>query len=206
MCKTKNQNKKVHQLEEEDYDFDALFVGSIMKNGRSKKKSRADTFSEQLCIYNVDIKFQLDTGARCNVLSACDYRKLNLKGPLQKADVALRSYSGHKIEPEGMIMLPLTWKDQEHLVQFYIVITKLQSVLSGETSENIELIKRLNTIEKDYAGIFEGLGCLPGTYHIKTNPNVKPVVQPARKVPISLKNKIKDELQRMEQMGVIKRK
>lgn len=73
--------------------------------------------------------------------------------------------------------------------------TKSQSVLSGETSEEIGLLKRINSIENEYS---EGLGCLPGTYHIKIDPNATPVVQPPKRIPIALKSKVKEELQRME--------
>ena len=46
---------------------------------------------------------------------------------------------------------------------------------------------------------------LTGKYSIKTDPSVIPTVHPPRKVPISLKDKVYEELQRMEQLGVIER-
>ena len=55
----------------------------------------------------------------------------------------------------------------------------------------------------DYAYLFEGLGCLPGTHSIKLDPKVTPVVYPPRKIPISLMDKVRAKLNRMEQMGVI---
>ena len=195
MCMTKRRDKKVHQLQDTDedyYDFDALFVGRI---DCSKKKSKTtDLFTEKLSILNTEIQFQLDTGAKCNVLSITDFKKLKLSTALQKADTTLRSYSGHRIEPKGMIKLPVKFRDVEHTVQFYIVETKSQSVLSGETSEEIGLLKRINSIENEYPEIFEGLGCLPGTYHIKIDPNATPVVQPPKRIPIALKSKVKEEL------------
>lgn len=207
MCRTQNRDKRVHELNtsDDDYDFDALFVGAIDCSSKKRKRPKSDAFVEKLHIKDEEIQFQLDTGAKCNVLSKTDYRKLKLKDPLQKADVALRSYSGHKIQPEGMITLPLTCNNREHSVQFYIVETRSQSVLSGETSEKIGLIKRINGLEAEYPEVFEGLGCLPGTYHIKIDPNVTPVVQPPKRIPISLKKKVKEELKRMEQIGVITR-
>ena len=104
-----------------------------------------------------------------------------------------------------MIKLPVKFRDVEHTVQFYIVETKSQSVLSGETSEEIGLLKRIYSIENEYPEIFEGLGCLPGTYHIKIDPNATHVVQSPKRIPIALKSKVKEELQRMEKLGVIKR-
>ncbi|CAB4027042.1 Hypothetical predicted protein [Paramuricea clavata] len=51
----------------------------------------------------------------------------------------------------------------------------------------------------------KGLGCLEGEYHIKTNPNVTPVVHAPRKVPYALRDKLKTELDRMENLGVIEK-
>ena len=53
-------------------------------------------------------------------------------------------------------------------------------------------------ILQEYSDLFEELGCLPGEHTIKMDPTVPPVVHPPRKVPVTLKFKIKDELDRME--------
>ena len=60
-------------------------------------------------------------------------------------------------------------------------------------------------IDSSYKDLFEGLGCMPDTYSIKVDPSVKPVIHPPRKVPISMKEKVKTELLRMESEGVIKK-
>jgi len=56
---------------------------------------------------------------------------------------------------------------------------------------------------KNFDDLFSGLGCLPIEHHIKTDPNVSPVIHPPRKVPVALKDKIVEELHKMESMGVI---
>ena len=43
------------------------------------------------------------------------------------------------------------------------------------------------------------------TYPIQVDPSVKPVVHSPRKVPISMKDKVKKELLRIESEGVIKK-
>ena len=54
-----------------------------------------------------------------------------------------------------------------------------------------------------YGDIFDGLGDMPGEVHLRADPDVKPVINPPRKVPIALKPKLKDELERLETMGVL---
>jgi len=58
-------------------------------------------------------------------------------------------------------------------------------------------------IFNEYSDLFQGLGCIPGEHKIKVDPSLPAVVHPPRKVPVSLKDKIKDELDHMEQTGVI---
>ena len=54
--------------------------------------------------------------------------------------------------------------------------------------------------------MFDGLGCIKDTvHHIKLDESVKPVVHPPRRVPVNLRSKVKDELNRMESLGVVER-
>ena len=43
------------------------------------------------------------------------------------------------------------------------------------------------------------------THHIQLDPKQNPVVHPPRKVPVTIRPKVKDELERMERLGVIER-
>ncbi|XP_054590187.2 retrovirus-related Pol polyprotein from transposon 412 [Nothobranchius furzeri] len=58
---------------------------------------------------------------------------------------------------------------------------------------------------EEYKDCFEGLGCLPGQHKICVDKNVPPVVHPCRKIPFALREKLKDELARMEKLEVIKK-
>ena len=56
---------------------------------------------------------------------------------------------------------------------------------------------------EQYSDLSQGLGCLPGEHTIKVDSSISPVVHPPRKVPVSLKEKIKEELDRMEKAEVV---
>lgn len=58
---------------------------------------------------------------------------------------------------------------------------------------------------EEYKDCFEGLGWLPGLHKIHVDKSVTPVVHPCRKVPFALREKLKDELARMEKLGIIKK-
>ena len=95
-------------------------------------------------------------------------------------------------------------------MQFHVVEVKAPAVLqrNGIYWPEQHCIPECFTVTNqnifnEYSDLFQGLGCIPGEHLIKVDPSVPAVVHPHRKVPVSLKDKIKDELDRMEQTGVI---
>ncbi len=69
--------------------------------------------------------------------------------------------------------------------------------------ENLRLVKRIETLSDDtlskYADSFNGLGCITDiVHHIQIDPKLEPVVHPPRKVPVTIRSKVKEKLQRME--------
>ena len=84
------------------------------------------------------------------------------------------------------------------------VLDGISSVLGLRTSEEMGLIKRVgalsNNIVSQYADNFTGLGCIfDVTHHM---PDARPVVHPPRRVPVTLRLKVKAKLQRMEKLRV----
>ena len=47
------------------------------------------------------------------------------------------------------------------------------------------------------------LACIAEPYHIKIDPEAVPVVHPPKKIPVTLRDTIKEELENMEQQGII---
>ena len=59
-------------------------------------------------------------------------------------------------------------------------------------------------IRQHYKDIFgTDLGKLFVEYHMKLDPQVKPVIRPPRRIPVSMQEKVKAELERMVNIGVI---
>ena len=110
-------------------------------------------------------------------------------------------------------------------MQFHVVEVEAPAVLSAQTCKEMGLLVRIHQLKdsqpqgqhcipkcptvanqnilNEYSDLFQGLGCIPGEHTIKVDPSIPAVVHPPRKVPVSLKDKITDELERMEQTGVI---
>ena len=56
---------------------------------------------------------------------------------------------------------------------------------------------------EEYKDVFGGLGDLPGEYHIVTDDTVPPVVHPPRRVPVALKDQIKEKMDEMVSSGIL---
>ncbi|XP_068720826.1 uncharacterized protein [Montipora capricornis] len=91
-----------------------------------------------------------------------------------------------------------------------ITTKPLQSSSAKATCEKMHLIQRINTVKDnsildEFPEVFQGLGCLPGKYHININPSVPPVVHPPRRVPHSKREPLKKELGRMVEDGILEK-
>ncbi|UYV63703.1 K02A2.6-like [Cordylochernes scorpioides] len=91
--------------------------------------------------------------------------------------------------------------------EIFVVPQLMQPLLSGKASESLNLIKRLQSIEKrnslnpfeEYPKIFTGLGTLQGSYTIKLKDESRPhAIYTPRRIPIPLLNKTKEQLDQMQ--------
>jgi hypothetical protein len=63
--------------------------------------------------------------------------------------------------------------------------------------------KKTEVVDKHAEVFNDDLGRLPGIVHLEVDPNHKPVVLPARKILVSVRDQFKVELERLERLGVI---
>lgn len=228
MCKSKKQKtsfksrkseKKVHEMrEEENEDSDELFLGSIevmqayvVPVDTVSMQQESQKWKQELKINDCMLNLKLDTGAECNVLSVKDFRKVANERALLKSSCKLVTYSGHTMEPKGKAILKCDYKGNECHLEFQVVERDSPAILGRDACSRLGLVKRVYKLERndntdilsEYQDLFTGLGCVPGKHHIEVDPNVAPVIHAPRRVPVALKDKIKTELKRMEDKGVI---
>lgn len=196
-----------------------LFIGALTSNRKrngSKQTAKDDIkWKEVLKINGKKLVFRLDTGADCNVLPLSYFNQVAPRHALQTSGFKLVSYTRHKMEPLGKATLHCEYKDEFHKLEFQIIESNLPAILGGESCAKMGLIRRLYTVGKvtdsssdifiNYKDVFTGLGCVPGLHNIKIDSAVPPVIHPPRKIPIALKDQIKTELDRMEQLGVVEK-
>ena len=98
-------------------------------------------------------------------------------------------------------------------MEFMVVDTKSPCIIGLRSCESLNLVKRVYVVNdeiepdilNDYPDTFGDIGCLPGQYKIKVDPDVDPVIEPPQRIPFALKSKVKAELDRMEKLNVIQK-
>ena len=95
------------------------------------------------------------------------------------------------------------------MLKCIIVEQDLPPILGLKSCLELGLVQRISSLkeeslESEYADDFEGLEEIRGAQRkIKIDPNATPVIHPPRRVPVALREPLKEELQRMETLGVI---
>ena len=213
VCRKKLQDlggKTVHAMAEETGDSDAgadLLTFSVESSSESP---RQDDWHVMLKIAGTIMNFKLDSGTDCNVISTTLFDRLPVvQKQAHQCKAELKVYDGRKITPKGKASLVCEYKGKLTVFEFILVEQVLPPILGPKSCLELELVQRIyslkeESLESEYADVFEGLGEIRSVQHkIKIDPNATPVIHPPRRVPVALREPLKEELQRMEKLGVI---
>ncbi|XP_045458516.1 uncharacterized protein K02A2.6-like [Melitaea cinxia] len=207
---TRNIGKfnRVHEIEcnNNDRDSDSTddnFQISVVEEGNKKGEN---WFQKLSCEHGVE-KFKIDTGADYNIISYKRFKELGFNDEIIiKKTLALHSYTHNSIPLKGICIIPWTYKNVTYNLKFAIADMICNSILGYKSCEMLGLVKRIYSIEiSNYDDVFKGLGCLPGKYHIVVNKSMAPVICASRKIPHSLRDRLKVELEKMEELNVIRK-
>eukprot|EP00731_Ephydatia_muelleri_P038974 Em1020g3a len=207
VCGTNSERIKERLLREQDLTLDKALHTCRADEEEAVKSMDDDaadthTFIEIQVQECVPIRLKVDTGAQANILPWRYYKTLQNRPTLKRTSVRLISYTGDTLPTIGQCDLHI--KDQ--CLEFFIVNTDQSPILGLKASQTLGLIKvvlninRIEDIVTCYKGVFQGLGCLQQPYHIEIDSSVQPVVCPVRNQPIALRGRLKEELDKMEEL------
>lgn len=210
--------RRVHAVEQSEEEDD-MFVGTVTVEhenhirvmGSAETEFVEEKWTEQLRINKKVVTFKLDTGADCNAMSVKTLNALEVRGRLKASKSKLVAFFGEKTAPLGKKTLTCEYKGQKHNIEFEITQQDVPAILGGAICLKLGLVKRMHNVGKEndileqYSDLFNGLGCLPGQHHIQIDPKVTPVVHAPRRIPVALRDRVIEELKRMEKLGVIAR-
>ena len=143
------------------------------------------------------------------------YNSLKLHNKITPTNTKLIAYSGDTIEVLGEVFVHAVYKSKSYRLGFYVVDRPTQVILGLKDCQLLNLIQRVEELEincktendflKKYSDVFTSseIGCLPGLHHIEIDKNAKPVIHSPRRVPATLRQRIKAELDRMESIGIV---
>lgn len=171
-------------------------------------------------INNASVEMKVDTGAKCNVVPQKTFEQIKDKEQTMRTKPTnLVAYGGSEIETHGMVKLQCQLEDQMYTLPFFIVqedvlpIPGLRACIQMGLVSFSKDVHQLSLtdddfshlIQTEYSDLFSNeLGKLPVTYSMTLNPDVRPVVRPAHRIPVAMKDRVKAELDRMQELGVIK--
>ena len=224
----KSKHRKVHQLADSDdasYSSEEEILSVSSQNAvntveMSEFKSKIFAHIE---IEDVLVKMQVDSGASCNVLP---HKFLPKDTVVDTTEVKLTTYSKASLKVLGVAKIQLrNLKNQKKYRVQFVVIDEHYTPLLGSTSaqetglitiqhENIlnvyeTVVKTdcqgltMEEVTASYSDVFKGLGCMEGALHLEVDMTVAPAIMPPRRVPLTLKNRLKDELTHLEKASVI---
>ncbi|KAK2701821.1 hypothetical protein QYM36_019534, partial [Artemia franciscana] len=78
-------------------------------------------------------------------------------------------------------------------------------VATSISSLSTEKSGQKNPIPKEFDDVFAGIGKLPGKVEIHVKKNAIPSVNPVRRIPFALHERVKSELERLEKLDIIER-
>ena len=104
-------------------------------------KAQAKSWNAALKIHSRDIKFKIDTGAQCNVMSFMQASKQ----PLSRSKARLVAFGGQRITPVGKAVLLCEHKNKFRPIEFEVV-DNVSNVLGLGTCEELGLVKRVETM------------------------------------------------------------
>lgn len=132
--------------------------------------------------------------------------------PLSPPSKPLYGPNNTPLDTIGQVDAVIEWGDRK--IERVFVVRDLATPLLGYPAiVRLNMIPQLNSIEdaethfrSAYQEVFSGLGQLKGEYKIKLKESAQPfALSVPRRVALPLRSKVKEELDRMEEMGVIAR-
>ena len=222
-CSQKPKRKKVNQLddisesseEEEILSVSLAHTANAVDMSKLKKKIFA-----RMEIGNELVKMQVYSGASCNVLP-CKFLPKDTKIKKAKLKLSMSSKTNLKVLGVAKLSLRNPKNKKKYRAEFAIIDEDYTPLLGSSAAQQIRLItvQQENTLQvKDsyqeldterivttYPDVFQDLGCMEGVLRLEVDESVSPPIMPPRRVPLTLRKQLKEELACLERANVITR-
>lgn len=194
------------QFVSQDND-DTAWIGAVSEKGQG-------LLTATLNIEDQSIRFQLDSGAEVNLLP----QRFVDAAQVQHTTTRLRMWNGSLHRPVGKISCSITnpATGEVHDTDFVVVddsLAPLQGVKSIQ-SMNLLIVNSANIVQSvqtvpvcisEHSEVFEGKPGKIATVHLYVDENVLCQAVPPRKIPLAMQGKVKTELNRLCELGILEK-
>ena len=188
--------RSVGEVEDTSLDNEDFFLGVVQVNDAEQQQ-----WYMRLPINNTDVYFKIDSGADVSLMTTKMYESLIDPPPLSQFTHNLQGVSG-PLKAKGSFLARTTYNNQTYDFNIYVVDTTT-NLLSRAMSQKLGLIV-LNLQELNASTPDDLMKGEPVKIHLKEG--AKPFhCSTARRVPVPQLPKVKNELERMENAGVIQK-
>lgn len=220
----RNNKRNVHELNSEAVfpvdESNLPFIDDIVLDSVLIRND--NMWTVEASINNKVVKFKIDTGANCNCMPVELFHSLDLPNELINDNrVTLVAYGNNKIESEGSVVITCAVKGVRYNIKFILVKGTVIPILGLNASIKLNLIKKVDTLKSIKASeeesklekqtfinnnkdIFSGTGKIPFQYKIVLKQDAIPFVSACRRVPDTIKPRLKSALDDLVQRDIIK--
>ena len=180
-------------------DADSAFLGSVQEEPKSCQ-DQVPEWRTKIAVQGKSISFKIDSGADVSVISNETYQSLKNPPELQCLPTPTLISPGGPVQCLGSFTAETHLKDKTYKFRVFVAKEPTESLLSRGAATSMGLIARL-----DSATIPAKFGCLKTeTAKIMLKSDATPYsLNVSRRIPIPLEHKVKDELQRLTDAGII---
>lgn len=168
-------------------------------------------------ISGIPISMMIDSGASCNVLNGNDVKKLKEIGVhITRCNRWLHPYMSPPIHVKESIIADIQYKDSNPVrAEFLVTAGDQPSLLGKTTALQLGVLHVINQVSlphspkhilEQYSGLSRGIGKLKNhKVKIHIDKSVPPVARKHSRVPFHLRDKVEEELKRLEKEDIIEK-
>ncbi|XP_054283456.1 uncharacterized protein LOC129000518 [Macrosteles quadrilineatus] len=213
VCKGGPRKQRIDQLKDREAEKQ---VDHTTYDSYKLQVNNSDKFIMKIEIEGNPLSMELDTGAALSSISVEDYKRLDINKRMFKSHVQLRTYTGEIIQTKGVVYVRFQYKEKIYFGKLFIIDQDVEPIFGRDWIREVNLeigdIRMLNQNSSELAQVLDSysdifskeIGCIPNEKgHLNLKEGCGPIFVKPRQVPYAIKQKVEEELDRLEKAGII---